>query len=85
MAVIATDIAGAALELVKHRVNGYLVQPGSFDEMCQALQFVADPSNLSDLRMNSARILGDRRIAGDPIRGFRDAVEFFSSQGRVGI
>lgn len=77
MAVIATDIAGSALELVKHRVNGCLVRPGSGDELSGAMRHVAEPGNLQRLRANSRRLLDDWRAAGDPILGFRDAVRYF--------
>jgi len=80
MAVIAMDGAGAALELVRHRINGYLVQPGSLSELRRAMQFVANSDVLASLRRNSARVLEDRRAGGDPIQGFRDAINHFAAR-----
>ena len=40
LAVIATNIGGAAVELVRHRQNGLLVEPRSVVKLAEAMQEV---------------------------------------------
>jgi glycosyltransferase involved in cell wall biosynthesis len=82
MAVIATDVTGAAVELVRHNVNGMLVSPGSQRELEMAMLRFADDARLQSMRAASARILGDWRSSADPIEGLRAAVGHFRSQPR---
>jgi glycosyltransferase involved in cell wall biosynthesis len=80
MAVIATDIAGSALELVRHRINGLLVRPGSALALSDAMKLVAEPGTLERMRANSARVLEDWRESGDPIAGLREAIRHFRTR-----
>lgn len=80
MAIIATDVTGAAVELVRDNVNGFLVAPGSEDELRDAMRAFADQSLLERFRAASPRRLAEWRQAADPIQGLRRAVEHFARE-----
>ncbi len=78
MAIIATDVTGAAVELVRNQVNGFLVAPGSQPELETAMEKFADESLLRRFQKNSLSRLAEWRQAADPIDGLREAVAYFS-------
>jgi glycosyltransferase involved in cell wall biosynthesis len=80
MAVIATYVTGAAVELVRHNVNGMLVAPGSRRELEAAMLRCADEPTLSAFRGAARAILDEWRRAGDPIRGLRGVVQHFDAR-----
>jgi glycosyltransferase involved in cell wall biosynthesis len=78
MAVIATYVTGAAVELVRPNVNGMLVAPGSQSELEDAMLACNDPPRLARMRAASTGILGEWKLAGDPVDGLRAAVDHFT-------
>jgi glycosyltransferase involved in cell wall biosynthesis len=80
MAIVATDVTGAAVELVRDRVNGFLVAPGSQGELEGALSSFADEALLARFRAASAGRLAEWRLAADPIEGLRRAAAHFWRQ-----
>jgi glycosyltransferase involved in cell wall biosynthesis len=78
MAIIATYVTGAAVELVRDNVNGYLISPGSQRELEDALLAFSDAATLERFRSASMRRLEEWRLAADPIDGLRKAVGHFS-------
>ena len=74
LAVVATDVVGAAAELVRHGVNGLLVAPRQRDALARALQDVTDHDRCAAMRAAAPRILADWRAAGDPVEGVRQAL-----------
>jgi len=82
LAIIATEVTGAAVELVRHNVNGMLVAPGRQADLERAMLRVADPATLDRMRQSSPRILADWRLAADPVDGLREAVAHFRQAAR---
>jgi glycosyltransferase involved in cell wall biosynthesis len=80
MAIVATDVTGAAVELVRDNVNGFLVSPGSQPELEAALAAFADPGLLERFRSASPGQLAEWRAAADPVDGLRKAVAHFAQQ-----
>jgi glycosyltransferase involved in cell wall biosynthesis len=80
MAIVATDVTGAAVELVRDNVNGFLVSPGSQQELEAALAAFADPGLLERFRSASPGRLAEWRTAADPVDGLRKAVAHFARQ-----
>lgn len=78
MAVVATHVTGAAVELVRHRVNGMLVRPDSRDDLEQALVHVSDEETMRAMRRASPSVLADWRRSADPVQGVIDAAEHFA-------
>jgi glycosyltransferase involved in cell wall biosynthesis len=80
MAVIATDVTGAAVELVRHRINGYLVRPDSEEELLRAIVAAADEETMQGMRTASRSVLADWRRTADPLRGVVDAAAHFGRE-----
>jgi glycosyltransferase involved in cell wall biosynthesis len=77
--VIATSVTGAAVELVRHRVNGMLVPPGDVAALSRAMLHVAEPGRAADMGRASLRVLSDWRAAADPVQGLREAIDYFTA------
>jgi glycosyltransferase involved in cell wall biosynthesis len=77
MAVVATHVTGAAVELVRHRVNGLLIRPDSQPALADALMQVADEQTMMKMRETSRGVLADWRRSADPVQGIVDAVQHF--------
>ena len=76
--IVVTYVTGAAAELVRHRVNGYVVAPGSVSEMADGMRFIADHPDRAQLGAASLRLLAEWRTSADPVQGIRDAVNYFA-------
>lgn len=75
--VVATNVVGAAIELVRHNTNGLLIQPRSPDAMATALRHVTAPGVVELMQTQTAPILAQWRHAADPVQGVRDALKHF--------
>jgi glycosyltransferase involved in cell wall biosynthesis len=59
LAVIATNVTGAAADLVRDNVNGMLVPADSVESMAVAMRTMATGDTCARLRANLSRILSD--------------------------
>jgi glycosyltransferase involved in cell wall biosynthesis len=86
MAIVATDVIGAAADLVRHGVNGLVIRPRSAEAMATAIRDISRPGAADRFRQCASGVLADWQAAADPIQGFRSAVDHFararSSAGR---
>jgi glycosyltransferase involved in cell wall biosynthesis len=76
LAIVATDVVGAAAELVRDGVNGAIVPPGDLAAVTRALLDVTDPTNTDRMKAASAGVLADWRRRGDPVQGLRRALQY---------
>ncbi len=74
MAIVASDVVGAAAELVRDNVNGRLFPHGNLAALTNCLLDVTDPANINQMKSASAPVLADWRSRGDPVAGFRQAL-----------
>lgn len=74
LAVVASDVVGAAAELVRDGVNGKIFKSRDLSDLTAALRFVTDPDRIDALRAGSEGVLADWRRRGDPVEGVRDAL-----------
>lgn len=74
MAIISTDVVGAAFELVNDGVNGRLVPVGDVAAFSAAMRNATDTDRLATMRAASTRLLVDWRMSADPIAGLRAAL-----------
>jgi hypothetical protein len=75
LAIIASQVVGAAGELCRDGVNGRAFPPGSVDALADALlEMSADDDRLHEYRLASLRVLDDWRRRGDPVQGVRLAL-----------
>lgn len=81
LAVIASNVVGAAPELVRPGENGEVVPPCSVDDLADAMRRTAE--RIDEAKAASARVLGEWRRKADPVAGLRRALEFVGALDRV--
>lgn len=69
LAIVTTNVVGAALELVRDRENGRVFTPGEVAEFAEAMRDATDSERLADMKAASLRILARWREKADPING----------------
>lgn len=75
-AIVASDVVGAAAELVRDGINGRIFPTRDLDGLTSALLDATTADRIDAMRANSAAILADWRTRGDPIAGLRSALKF---------
>ena len=76
LAIVASDVVGAAAELVRNEVNGRLFPVRDDEALTTALLDVTAPDRIDAMRASSAAVLADWRTRGDPVGGLRRALKF---------
>jgi glycosyltransferase involved in cell wall biosynthesis len=74
LAVVCSNVVGAAAELVVDGVNGRLFPPGDLVALTAGLRDVTTPATLDAMRAAAYGVLADWRRRGDPINGLRSAL-----------
>lgn len=74
LAIVSSDVPGAAAELVRDQVNGRIFPRGDLQALTAALSEVTAPDRIDALKAASANVLADWRRRGDPVRGLRRAL-----------
>lgn len=77
LAVVATEVVGAATELVRHRGNGMIVPPRNVPLLAEALEYATDPHVCQWMKQASPAVLRDWRKAADPVDGVKAALRHF--------
>jgi glycosyltransferase involved in cell wall biosynthesis len=76
LAVVCSNVVGAAAELVRDGVNGRVFPPGDLAALTDALRQMTEPGVVERMRSASTEVLKDWRHRGDPVRGLLEAVKF---------
>ena len=74
MAMISSNVVGAACELVWDGQNGRVFPSGNVDALAQAMREVLQPDNLPRMKAASHRVLASWRARADPVVGMRTAL-----------
>jgi glycosyltransferase involved in cell wall biosynthesis len=74
LAVVSSNVVGAAAELVRDGVNGRLFPPGDLPAFISALLDVTDETKIDAMKTASAAALADWRRRADPVNGLRNAL-----------
>lgn len=74
LAIVASEVVGAAAELVLDGVNGYRFRVGSLDHLVQCLHQATAPESIDDMKQASAEVLKVWRENADPLEGVRRAM-----------
>lgn len=77
LAVVATEVVGAAVELVRHQTNGLIVPPRQVGAMAGALLDITQPERCAAMRAAAPEVLAQWRLAADPVDGVRQAMRHF--------
>ncbi len=76
LAMVSSDVVGAAAEVVIDGVNGRQFRAGSVDSLAGALMDATDPEKINAYKAASAKVLADWRERGDPVEGVRNALRY---------
>ena len=74
LALVCSDVVGAAPELVKAGRNGLTFPAGDLDALTRALREATAPGRVDDLKAASAGVLAEWRREADPVDGLRRAL-----------
>jgi glycosyltransferase involved in cell wall biosynthesis len=74
LAIIETDKVGAAAELVRDGVNGFIFPASDLAKLTDRLLEVTDDSRIEELKAGSAGVLNEWRRVADPVNGLRQAL-----------
>ncbi len=77
LAVIATEVVGAATDLVRQNINGMIVPPRNMRQLTEAIRQVTDEPRCDRMRAAAGDSLKDWRAAADPVQGVADAMRYF--------
>jgi glycosyltransferase involved in cell wall biosynthesis len=75
LAVVSSNVVGAAAELVRENVNGRLFAPGDLQALTRILSEITGHGVSDPLKAGSAEVLSDWRKRGDPVAGLLAAVK----------
>lgn len=85
MAIVASDVVGAAAELVRDGVNGFTFPTGDLAKLTEALRAVTASDRVETFKSASAGVLRDWRARGDPVDGLRRALTDAGVLNRAGL
>ena len=74
LAIVCSNVVGAAAELVRDGVNGRLFPRGDQAALQDALLDATNPAKLAAMKTASTSVLAEWRARGDPVDGFRKAL-----------
>jgi glycosyltransferase involved in cell wall biosynthesis len=74
LAIVSSNVVGAAAELVRDRVNGRLFPPGDRGKVVECLLDVTSAQTIDAMKAASPGVLEDWRRRGDPVDGLRSAI-----------
>lgn len=74
LAVVASDVVGAAHELVDEGVNGFIFQSGDVGELSEKMLAATAADKIDELKANASRTLARWRTDADPVAGVRKAL-----------
>ncbi|MBV5329507.1 MAG: glycosyltransferase family 4 protein [Chlorobium sp.] len=74
LAIISSDVVGAAAELVHDGVNGRLFRPSDKHSLIDAILDVTQEENLTKYKLSSQEILNVWRNIADPVQGLQNAL-----------
>jgi glycosyltransferase involved in cell wall biosynthesis len=69
LAVVASDVVGAAAELVRSGENGFTFKAGDLDDLTEALEEVTSDDGIDGYKGASATVLARWRERADPVEG----------------
>jgi len=75
MAIVASDVVGAAVELVQDGVNGRIFKAGDLASLSRSLLDVTEAGRWELMKAESGNQLAAWRRAADPLAGLRRALE----------
>jgi glycosyltransferase involved in cell wall biosynthesis len=73
-AIVASDLVGAAPELVREGENGFVFAAGDLGALTERLRAVTEAGTIENLKRGSRAVVAEWRRRADPIAGLRSAL-----------
>lgn len=74
LAIVASDVVGAAAELVEDGVNGRLFPPSELESLIEALRDATGNDRTDAMKAASSEVIANWRQRGDPVEGLRSTL-----------
>lgn len=71
LAMVSSDVVGAAIELVRDGQNGFIFRSGDLNALTESLRKVTSSDDIERYKTGSADVLRDWRTTTDPVDGYR--------------
>lgn len=75
LALVTSDVVGAAEDLVRPGVNGATFARGDVTDLAKALESVTAADKIDTLKSGSSAVLAEWRRSADPVKGLRNALQ----------
>lgn len=75
LAIITSDVVGAADDLLRPGVNGYTFPPGDSGALARAIFQASDPASIDRFKAASLDVIADWRRTSDPVQGLKRALQ----------
>lgn len=75
MALVASDITGAAVDLVRDGVNGHLFPEGDLPALIDKLLDATHPERIVEMRLAAPTVLDQWYEVFDPVKGLREMLQ----------
>lgn len=85
LAIVASDVTGAAHELVKDRRSGRIFESGNVSSLATALLDATESARNADYRAAAPSVLAEWRDASDPVDGMRRALQSVGLLGQSNL
>lgn len=85
LALVATDVVGAAPEIIRDGVNGRIVPVLDQPALDAAVRELTDPARIDAAKAASADVLSDWRRRADPVEGIRRALRYAGVLGEDAV
>ena len=83
LAIVCSDVVGAAAELVKDGENGHVFKASNVTSLSEALLKTTDENQLNKYKKNSQKIIQNWRLTVDPIKGYKQALDFALTKAKL--
>jgi glycosyltransferase involved in cell wall biosynthesis len=76
LALVCSDVVGAAADLVREGINGFLFPAGDLAALVDRLERVTVPERIEQFKSASADVLAEWRRRADPVEGLAAALRY---------
>jgi len=76
LAVVCSDVVGAAAELVQEGINGFTFPPNDLPAMIERLREVTAEERVDQYKLASPQVLAEWRRRADPVEGLAAALRY---------
>jgi glycosyltransferase involved in cell wall biosynthesis len=83
LALVCSDVVGAAAELVRDGINGFLFPAGNLATLTDRMRDITADERIEQFKSSSAGVLSNWRRAADPVAGLGAALQYCQDWAQV--